>query len=317
MSYLSTRFQQAQVGNLIEKEAANNIEEQYETLAWHYNYSKNDAKAIEYSVKAGDKYASFSATVDAKKYYEIAINRINQQEPLSKKEKDFFVELCLKNGQYAHNDPSKELFEFMIIAIKYAEELKDKVKLCKLYYWLARMYLDKRETTKALELTKKCYKLAKNLKDPHMLGLANYIYGAYFFMIAKPKESSEYMFEAGKLLANTTDHQLARSAKSQYAVQNAMVEGDFNKSEKIFDEVIKMAREKKDESQVRVFIMLKGLLCYHFCRWEKLLDHLEKHDVIDNLQATVPKVYASSWKASALVGVGKIKEGTVASQSDT
>jgi len=300
------------VGALIEEKESKNLEEHFETLAWHYSYSKNDAKAVEYAVKAGDKYSSYSASVEAKKYYETAIARLNKQESLSKKEKMFFVDLCIKTGRYAHNNPSKGMFGFMDKALKYATTLKDNKSLCKLYYWLARMTLDKRDYPVTLALIKKCYKLAKVLKDPYMLGLGSYLYGSYYFLLAQPKEASKYMREAGNLLENTSDHQLARSAKSQYALQNALVEGDFETSDKIFDSVIKAANEKEDKAQVRLFTIHKAFLRYHFGHWNQLNKHLVKTNIVETLEemgAPEMIMFIQILKGSSLVGQGKLKEG--------
>jgi len=101
------------VAKIIEETHQDDLEQQYEMLAWHYGYSKNTHKAVFYLDKSGDKARNESNAVDAEKHYDNAIKRLNQQHELSKEDKNLFVELCLKLSNYTQHSASEEMFAYM------------------------------------------------------------------------------------------------------------------------------------------------------------------------------------------------------------
>lgn len=151
------------VGESIEVLYQERLEEHFEALAYHYSNSKQQAKAIEYLVKAGEKAGKQYANTEALTYFDQAL-------VLAEKNDDYDG-ILIRRGKVLLNifQGTKAAKDFFILLnnCKKAGDRKGVLEaalgLALAYYIIA---LDKPDyASKSLKLYEEAYSLAKELND--------------------------------------------------------------------------------------------------------------------------------------------------------
>jgi predicted ATPase len=119
-----------QVGQILEKLHAENLEEHADELAYHFHEGRDNAKALEYFLKAGDRAKKMYANEEASSYFESALNLLDRTGG-DVREKARVTE-ALGNLKYG-NMEYKASIEYFNEAVMLLRETGDKRGLARVY----------------------------------------------------------------------------------------------------------------------------------------------------------------------------------------
>ncbi|MCZ6730026.1 MAG: BTAD domain-containing putative transcriptional regulator, partial [SAR324 cluster bacterium] len=123
------------VGQALEEDYADRLEEHYEALAHHYRNTSNTEKALHYLECAGHKAHQYFSLVEAREHYRAAIDLIQTQEPTVERKRRQ-VDLAVKLGTVSFYSPSQDLLTVLETSLEYARQLKDNGRIARATTWI-------------------------------------------------------------------------------------------------------------------------------------------------------------------------------------
>src|SRR5262245_11641091 len=154
-----------QIARAIEELWAERIEEQLAALAYHYSHSDDNAKALTYSMLAGERAERFHARPEAIAHYVVALGtaRALPDSPESRRAQiDAIVRLAAVAHTREHMDRDERNLEWAQGA---AEALADERRLAQVLYWRGRLHYARAAFAEALECAQRCIALSDGLRD--------------------------------------------------------------------------------------------------------------------------------------------------------
>lgn len=159
------RRMHGQVAHTIEMQHAQRLEEHYEIVAHHYMRSDQPDKAIEYSVKAGEKAESRFAMQEAVTHYTNALQRLDAQPLSSENEQRRYIDLTIRLAATGRTIFSTRRLQHLLTSEIYARELKDPHRNAEIAYWMAFLTFIEGDLNQARVLVEHCAELNESLKD--------------------------------------------------------------------------------------------------------------------------------------------------------
>jgi len=279
VSTVRRRRYHLQIGQILEKLHVKNLEEHADELAHHFREGRDDAKALKYFLKAGDRAMKVYANEEASSYFESALNLLDRTDG-DVREKVHAAEALgdLKSGSMEF-EASIEYYNEALMSLKetrdksrmarvhnkmadilayplgryedglahFDEALKilenepESPELALVYYNLA--YLHLRcwgNLSKAVSLGRKALSLAEKLGDP-VTKAACYI-DLVFTELVDLQKAAKYAEEGLKIAIENNDHENAVYGYS-YVPLYYIALGDFHKAMERYEEGLKFVRK--------------------------------------------------------------------------
>lgn len=230
------------VAAAIEEVYAERLEEHIPALAYHYLRSDRFDKAIEFSMRAGERSASLYANTEATSYFENAL-KIALARPDSSEMKSLRVDLILKlanvgSGPHDIERDRKNLQG----ALELARDLEDDQRLAKVLYWLGRLCYMLADLKTAVDYAGQSLAIADRLGDDGLAAPAVNLMGRAYWQLsdfARSAEMTERSVEQMRRIGNKTEESTAAGFVG--ALFGYM--GEFDKALSYAARAIALARE--------------------------------------------------------------------------
>ena len=196
-----------QTAQAIEELYADSLDEQYTTLAHHYQLSENTEKAVEYLGLAGQQGVQRSANADAVGHFTMAIELL-QTLPDSPERRQHELALHVALGvplTAAKSWAAPEVGKVYLRARELCEQVEDTPELFPTLWGLCFFYLVRAEQQQGGELAEQLLRLAQNQHDSALLLLAHYAMGVALYCLGEPGQARTHL-EQGSALYNTEQH---------------------------------------------------------------------------------------------------------------
>jgi tetratricopeptide (TPR) repeat protein len=123
-----------QIGQILEKLHAKNLEEHADELAYHFEEGGNDAKALEYFLKAGDRAMKVHANEEASSHFESALNLLDRTGGDVREKARVAEALGNLKGWNMEYEASLEYYNEAVMLLK---ETGDKRGLARVYIYMS------------------------------------------------------------------------------------------------------------------------------------------------------------------------------------
>jgi len=153
------------IGQAIERLCHDNLEDFYETLAYHYSRSDNTDKALHYLKLSGGKAVRNYSSWEAIGFFREAIRVLDSQPETEEKKKErlaLYFSLLDPLIWLSLNEQSLELLQEME---KLSEELGDDASLAAVYSKLSLQHSVRGDMAKGMEYSEKCFNTADRAGD--------------------------------------------------------------------------------------------------------------------------------------------------------
>jgi class 3 adenylate cyclase/tetratricopeptide (TPR) repeat protein len=228
--------------------------EDFDLLALHYLNSDNLEKALEYSVKAGDKAKDMFAIREASSYYKNALETLEKMEEIDKGYKEKYrgekikitlnlADTCIPLGKYT------EALSVLADLLETKEIEKEPKEEAEIWYTIGKIHGAKGD----LEDEQKSYKNALGLMEEH--GIADPILewkinnnmGCSFCDEGDYDSSLKYHLKNFEIAEELGDKKLKGYACTNIAIGYGE-KGDFKKALEYCKAALQMAKDIKDET---------------------------------------------------------------------
>ena len=185
------------VAETIEVLYKDRLEEQWESLAHHYNRSELWEKAIHYLELSGDKAIQNSSLADARTYYRQALGIIDSQiQKTVDPEVNLklrWIDVSLKWAGISYYSVSAEATKILEASVSYSKDFEDDIRLARLLHSLGQRNILQGDLEKAEAYFSACQSIAKRVKDLALLGLAFAALGRTKYFDGKYDEAKAYL----------------------------------------------------------------------------------------------------------------------------
>jgi len=280
VSTVRKRRYHLQIGQILEKLHAKNLEEHADALAYHFKEGRDNAKALEYFLKAGDKAKKVYANEEAFSYFESALDLLDRTGgDVSEKARvaeilgdlkwgnmefevsvEYFNEVLMwlketgdKRGLARVHDKIAEILTFSLgktkdglahanEALKILENEPESPELAQVYYNLAYIYfIPQGNPSKAVSLGRKALNLAEKLGP---LEVKAYCYTDLVFMeLIDLQKAVEYAEEGLKIAMENNLHPECIVYGYAYIPLYYIALGNFHRAMEYSKEGLKFARK--------------------------------------------------------------------------
>jgi tetratricopeptide (TPR) repeat protein len=268
-----------QIGQILEKLHAENLEEHADKLAYHFMEGRNNTKALEYFLKAGDRAMKMYANEEASSYFESALNLLNRTGG-DVREKARVAEALgnLKNWNMEYEASLEYYNETLTLlketgdkrglgrvynkmadiityalgrhedalahfneALKILENEPESPELAQVYYGMANIYLyHLGNLSEGFSLGRKALSLAEKLGD--LETKAGCYIDLVFTELIDLQKATEYI-EEGLKIAIENNYPLTAAGGYMFIPWFYMALGDFHRAMECLEEGMKFARK--------------------------------------------------------------------------
>lgn len=159
------------IGFILEKEYPKNIEENSARLAYHFSKGRVPDKTVIYAAMAGDRAGKMFSFDEAKKYYRLALDGIEESKENMENKK---VSLLNKLGQaYFVLGEWNSALECAKESIKLSKETGDEKQRAESYRNIGQINENRSEWDEALENYGKSLQITEKIKDEHGMAESN------------------------------------------------------------------------------------------------------------------------------------------------
>jgi len=292
------------VGNALEKAYAKTIDEHLGELASHFLESGDKDKALDYSLKAGEKATTICANAEAASYYQSALRLLEEKEDELQEKERVLEQLgnieklggenddCMKHWDEAilvltrlqekektaklHRKMANLLWETIgdkeeakrhhEAALKILETEPESVELARLYEDIAHMTRRRGDALKALPWAEKALMLAEKLKADEAIAVSCIELSMEFAIFGDMKKAREY---ANRALEVALDNNYSETALWAYSRVADLTQPEEN--EKRFDYYEKEFALAKKTGNIAMQSYSLGGLAFRYERMGELL----------------------------------------------
>jgi len=279
VSTVRRRRYHLQIGQILEKLHAKNLEEHAGELAHHFIEGRDDAKALKYFLKAGDRAMKVYANEEASSYFESALNLLDRMggdvrekarvaEALGnlkwwnmefEASLEYFNEALKllketgeKRGLVKVYDKMAEILTFALgrprdalahfnEALKILENEPESPELARVYYWMAHIYLFYLgNLSEAVSFGRKSLRLAEKLGD---LEVKAWCYVELVFTELVDLQKAIKYTEEGVKIAIENNYPETAVDGYYFLVLHHIALGDFHKAIEYSQEGLEFARK--------------------------------------------------------------------------
>jgi class 3 adenylate cyclase/tetratricopeptide (TPR) repeat protein len=234
------------VGRVIEEVSGGRPEEYCESLAYHYSRGDNIEQAVKYLELAGDRAAQ-SYALDAARNQFIAAIRVLTEEVQNEALRRKRIEITLKWAAVSQFATSDEHVDVMRRALSDATLLNDTRLIINCNYWLGRMYYGRGNPNAAIAEFETVLANKESLEDDQLLGRTFCVLGRISLFTADASRGIEYLERGIEIMQGCGELGDVAYSISSHGCIRAFI-GEFLHAERLFDEALLQAREKKDRA---------------------------------------------------------------------
>jgi class 3 adenylate cyclase/tetratricopeptide (TPR) repeat protein len=297
------------IGDAIKELYEHRLEEYYTILAYHYKNSDNKEKALYYLTLAGDKAVGLYSHIEAKSYYEEALELL-QRLPKNKENRirtnDLIVKLVRELIYY---ETAKTCLKLLGEAEKLAEELNDNNRLAKIYYLMGITIYMLENPDIGIKFANRCLEIAKKTGDDKLIASAYYVLSSLYFKKGYFPRSIELFREGISLNRRLGNLQAVIHSLGLIGVSYSWI-GNLDTGRECISESIIMAQELGEARRIASGHYYLGAVCAMYGQLEEGIENLEKsinlfEESGDVFYSLLPKGFLGY----GYVKLGKTKKG--------
>lgn len=164
---------------------AAHLDEHASELAYHYSLAGEDAKTVEYAIRAGDRAARTFAQIEARAFYHQALDALGNLPATPDRNKQRAETLTkLVSVSLRAEGPAetlKRLAEAETLARPFAERTdatrEDRLRLARIQFWQGHAFIHHNNTRAAIEKMRQVLAVAQAENDPHLLAVPASVIG--------------------------------------------------------------------------------------------------------------------------------------------
>jgi len=230
------------IGDAIKELYVDRLEEYYNTLAHHYKNSDNKEKSLHYLILAGDKAVGLYSHIDARSYYEEALELLRKL-PKSRENQIRTTDVILKLvGELIFYETAKTCLKLLGEAENLAEELEDDTRLAKIYYQMSISIYYFEHPDIGVKFANRCLEIAKDIGDEKLIASAYYVLASLYFKKGDLPRAIELFLESITLNERVGNVQAVIHSLGLMGTAYSWM-GDLDKGGKYIWKSIKMAED--------------------------------------------------------------------------
>ena len=183
------------VGEAIEELAANSLDDHLADLANHYGRSSNNMKAVDYLTRAGNQIAQRSASPEAMRHFERALDILKEMpaDP-TRDSRELQLQLAIGYSAYAHQgEYSADAGKALARVVELAVGLGDTPQRIHALVLLGWHYVARAELRRASEVARDLYECAREMRNPEAEFSANVLMGHVATFTGEFREAEQFM----------------------------------------------------------------------------------------------------------------------------
>lgn len=188
------------VAETMERLYRNSPDESAAVLAHHYAEAGEDAKTVEYGIRAGDAAARVYAHPEARIFYSLALDALgrlpdddeNRRQRIDMRIKQVSVSLRAAGPQVS----LERMQEAEALLSSLAPEQADRARRARIHYWMGHAYVHANQPGKSIEYMRRVLPVAQELNDPELLAIPASVIGRALGIQGKAGQAYELLTQA-------------------------------------------------------------------------------------------------------------------------
>jgi adenylate cyclase len=260
------------IANAIEELNKDNLEDAFYQLAYHYSNTRDHDKALDYSMKAGEKASGEFALDEALGFYQWALNAQGEMQK-SIENKRTKLEIITHLGDISYVIGAWEkAFEYYSIMKKLSEELKDNSKRAEVNRNIGLLHINKNEWEEAVTNLNKAKEISERINDDKITADIYYLLGTVSELKGELDKAGEYYEKCMETAVEIKDNSKIASAYLGLGRLNAQ-KSEYSESIKAFKNAIDILEKIQDLGELSkayenlgatyIFVNLDEAIKYH------------------------------------------------------
>lgn len=237
----------AAVGQAIEYVYPDSLADHYEELAFHYQRSADDKRAIMYAELAGDKAADRYALGDARRQYRDAYERMQSTGLRDEAMEQHACRVAIKWAKASVFAPTRAQLSALEGALQCAERRSDGKAMMEIEYWIGRLEYVFGHFNSAITRFERVAKFAAENGNAELEARSVAVLGRMMLFVAQPKRGEDILTRAIALLRPIQDVQEIAYSTSNFACLKALM-GEFAVAEEQYARALRLARGQNNTS---------------------------------------------------------------------
>lgn len=254
MSERWRRLTHQRIGLTLEEINKNNPDEVVYQLAHHFYKGGVTEKAINYSIKAGEKSNNQYAVEKAVEYYKNALDALGTTGDIEAKKKTLEV-LSVTGELSGYIGNRTESLDYYNQLVSLSEELNEKYKLAEGYRNIGDIYNLKAEYSEAVKYLENALKVSESVNDLLGVAASYHSLGSLHWHRGDLEDASNYLIKCIKMYKKINEKRTLAKASIDLGVVSYL-KGDYNQSIDMYKEAIQLSEEINDK-----YTMIRACLC--------------------------------------------------------
>jgi tetratricopeptide (TPR) repeat protein len=235
------------VGHALEQLFVGRLEEIYEALAHHYMHGGDEAKAVHFLDRAGDKAAGVFSLIEACRHYRDAIALLDAP-PATPERQRSRIDITLKLAKASHYATSEDTLKTLEVARAYAVQLGDDHRLARVAYWMGGVYRMLGNHPRVFAELNECMKLAERLGDEELQAFSLHVMGRACYLTGEYSKGIHYM-ERGMAISERLGNLPEISYSCGFSADCYAWLGDFDQAFPLAERSMTLAQKSGDLSR--------------------------------------------------------------------
>lgn len=291
------------VGQAVEHCYAKRLEEQAETLAYHFSRSSDYKKAALYLEMAGDRASSVHSLGEARTYYESALSALDKKN-VTDGDQETYISLTLKWAEVSQYAPSNTIRKALRRSLELAKKLNKKKRIAEVSYWGARFDYMQGDFIHVIPQVEQCISWADELDYHELLSLSLTIYGRSCLYTNEFQPGISYLEKGIEGIRSLEKWDDVVYSMGILGLLTALA-GDFKNSIKTITKAIRIAREKEIPTFEAMVFGYMGSVQFWYGNWKPAINSCnECIKLSKKLGNVLPIIWATFFKGAALFSIG-------------
>ena len=295
------------VANLMENILKDRVEEFYEIIAFHYQKSGDNDKAIEYLIKAGGKSMKSYASEEANNFYREAYDIINAKPDRTAKDNTILIRLLTAWGfTHYYLGTFRNWADIFKKHISDADSIDDK-GACALFYAELGFALDAiMETELSIKYQYEAIRLAEKSGDMRSLAYANCWIAYENGFRGRLSEGIEQAETGMKIAMEIPEDPYLFAKSGMGKVHCLTIRGNITEARRIAQVMLEFAEKRKNPRCLALAYSAFASSEFYFGNWNIAVEYFQKSSSvsIEPIYIQYPRIYL----AFSLISLGRFKE---------